>query len=161
MKDRQYQHNLSLITAGIANAESRSAADQRPQNQKTNSREVRVTNVAINFTSGHSDDNRIPQRERSAPNAPIGASFITIFTKPKHRRVAPQQLNQRLCSAAQWTKTPNPNKNRNSAPCRMSPFANASTTVWGDVQDKIRNAMCLRNAGIVATDFGQKSRDSH
>ena len=95
-----------------------------------------------------------------APKAPIGASRMMMPTMPnstcdvfstQSNTSVPRPPNR--CSAK-------PNITENSSTCRISPLANASTTVFGnDVEEKVDRATHLSGAGVGGDALGiERSR---
>ena len=75
-----------------------------------------------------------------APNAPIGASFVTMCTMPNSTRVSPSMKSVTTLPRSPRCASTLPNSSAISRICRISPCANASTIVFG--------MMCIRKSTV-------------
>ena len=91
-----------------------------------------IQNVAIRFANGPSAAiPNLPIVNAIAPNAPIGASRIRIFTIPNTAFVSAPMKSTSGFARAPTIESAKPKRIAINSTCRISPLAKASTTVFG------------------------------
>src|ERR1700691_4207052 len=98
------------------------AAQAMPPSTTSTKQMQVIQKVATNFSSGPSEE---------IPYAPIGAKRITILITPNTARVSDSSTSSSGLQRAPIADIAQPNSIEISTTCKISPLANASTTVVG------------------------------
>ncbi len=118
------------------------AAQQIPPSTMSTNRIEVTQNVAISLTNGPRDANPyLPMVKAMAPNAPIGAKRIRMFTTRNTTCVSDSSSATIGFARGPADDKANPNRIETNTTCKMSPLANASVTVVG--------MMCIRKSATL------------
>ncbi len=97
--------------------------------------------MPISLSSGTSEPTPyLPMVKAIAPNAPIGASFVMMWTMPNSTRLVPSMKSVTTLPRSPRCASTLPNSSAISRICRISPWAKASTMVFG--------MMCIRKSTV-------------